>query len=327
MTCEQFERAIVLQVYGELDGAEAHELQHHLAACAHCAAQVQSVQQTRALLNARPVEPASPALLASYRARLEARLDEEAEPSRRWADVVRAWFTPGHQMHYAFAPGLVVALVVVGFLSGWLSHSRVAGPTASPGPGPVRFTETPFEQQQTPQIFRVTSVAPTSNGLVSVTYDDIHRQSVEGLPTNPNIERLLLIAAQNPPNAGVRLDSIDALRERAGDATVRQTLLRVLQRDPNPGVRLKALDALRPSIADDAGVRTAVLRTVLSDGNPGVRAEAIDALTQAPPGDATRMLQEASRQTSNVFVRLRCAAALKQLSAPMPHPIPTREAR
>jgi anti-sigma factor RsiW len=329
MTCEQFERAIALHIYGELDGAEAHELQHHLAVCANCAAQMQAMQRTRAVLDARPAAPVSPALLASYRSRLEASLDEESAPARGWMDLIHGWFGPSHQgFRYALGPGLVAALVFIGFLSGWLSHSRVAGRESAPR---EQVAGNIPEQQQTSRLLRVNSISPTANGLVSVTYDDVHQQSVEGPAMDPHIERLLLYAAQNPPNAGVRLDSIDALRAHANDTTVRQTMLWVLAHDPNPGVRLKALDALRAGVADDANVRAGVLHTIMSDTNPGVRAEAIEVLSQAPPDDAARLLEQVAHDTSNVYVRLRCAAQLKQLNAPLPHgvmaPVAPTEAR
>jgi HEAT repeat protein len=167
------------------------------------------------------------------------------------------------------------------------------------------------------RLFRVSSIAPNPNGTVAVTYDDLQRQTIEKSPTDPQMQRVLLYALQNPPNSGVRLDAMDALRARVADQQVRQTMLWVLVHDPNPGVRLKAVDSLRAAVSDDPSVRQTLVRTVLTDDNPGVRSEAIDALTQAPPQDASQLLEDVARRSSSPYVKLRCANALKQLQAPI----------
>jgi HEAT repeat protein len=170
-------------------------------------------------------------------------------------------------------------------------------------------------------VYRVAAIQPASDGKVTVIYDGVERHTAEGSAQNPEIQRLLLNALQNPPNSGVRLDSIDALRAQVSDDDVRQTMLWVLQHDPNPGVRLKALESLRASVRDNASVREAMVHALMNDSFPGVRAQAIDALTQAPPQDASRLLQQVARTTANANVRLRCAYALKQMQAPVPRGI------
>src|SRR5207245_8900829 len=92
------------------------------------------------------------------------------------------------------------------------------------------------------------------------------------------IRRLLLGTLRDSLNAGLRLDAIDALRRRSGDAEVREALLRTLREDPNAGARLKALDALQARAALDEEVRGAFLRTLTRDDNPGIRVRAIDLL-------------------------------------------------
>ena len=76
---------------------------------------------------------------------------------------------------------------------------------------------------------------------------------------------MLLYAARNNYNSGVRVDSVDLLAQRAGDMQVREALMYALQNDTNPGVRLKSLDALGNYVKNDTNVRDAVLRALVND--------------------------------------------------------------
>ena len=68
---------------------------------------------------------------------------------------------------------------------------------------------------------------------------------VSGNLSDGNIERLMLAAARDEANDGLRVDSIELLKNHAASADVRDALLSALRNDPNPGVRFKALDALK----------------------------------------------------------------------------------
>lgn len=151
--------------------------------------------------------------------------------------------------------------------------------------------------------------------------------------------------------SGVRLDCLDALRAHAQDQEVRTALLSAARKDQNPAVRLKALEALRDSFADHE-VRDTLLQALKHDSNPGVRVEAVNLLVRsidsqslealatpalagtplpasgnlhrAPIGNGTaddsmenviRALEDLQRNDSNRYVRLRSAAALRQISA------------
>jgi HEAT repeats len=150
---------------------------------------------------------------------------------------------------------------------------------------------------------------------------------------------------------GMRLDCLEALKARSGDSDVRDALLAAARKDQNPAVRLKALEALRDSAAEDA-VRAVLLDTLKHDSNPGVRVEAVNLLVGSleksgngndmpavvpgmPPmpdgnmvstmahGSAHEVsmtgviltLEDLRRTDPSSYVRLRSAAALRQLNA------------
>ena len=150
---------------------------------------------------------------------------------------------------------------------------------------------------------------------------------------------------------GMRLDCLEALKTRSGDSDVRDALLAAARKDQNPAVRLKALEALRDSASEDA-VRAVLLDTLKHDSNPGVRVEAVNLLVNSleksgngnsmptmvpgmpsiPDGSMVpamasrnahevsmtgviRTLEDLRHSDPSSYVRLRSAAALRQLNA------------
>jgi HEAT repeat protein len=145
-------------------------------------------------------------------------------------------------------------------------------------------------------------------------------------------------------DAGVRLDCLDALKAAARDQQVRGALLTAARKDQNPAVRLKALESLRDAASED-DVRQTLLDALEHDTNPGVRVEAVNLLVtslegeapnppaaesdaqgepaplepQASPGEdasferVVRVLQQLQRRDPSRYVRLRSAAALRQI--------------
>ncbi len=110
---------------------------------------------------------------------------------------------------------------------------------------------------------------------ISIKYNTVATQEAQGSLNDEKIQQLLLYAARNNYNTGVRVDSVDLLAQRSGDMQVREALMYALQNDTNPGVRLKSLDALGNYVKNDTNVRDAVLRALVNDGNSGVRIEAL----------------------------------------------------
>src|SRR6266481_6053340 len=153
-------------------------------------------------------------------------------------------------------------------------------------------------------------------------------------------------------DAGVRLDCLDALKSRIRDVEIRSALLDAARHDQNPAVRMKALEALR-DVVGEHDVRDALLESLNRDSNPGVRVEAVNllvrsleleslppmpeipegpdsdmpmiapnapavALTGADPSvrRVVRALEELQHSDPNRYVRLRSAAALRQIGPP-----------
>lgn len=123
------------------------------------------------------------------------------------------------------------------------------------------------------------------------------------------------MAAGNSADPGIRVESIEVLKERSGSDDVRDALLSAVRHDANAGVRLKAIEGLRP-YADHPDTRKALAQVLLTDNNPGVRAQAIDLLVQNRELDVINVLQQLVRtEEENSYIRMRSQKALREMNA------------
>ena len=291
MNCEWIKENIPAYLYDELGDDSRHELEQHLARCAGCAAEAEAVRQLKLAASAlERVEP-TPNLLAASRMRLQ----ESLETAKQQAGWQRFVFDPGAWVRQVrFAPALAAAILMVGFTGGVLTAYRMG---SRPGAGAV-----PPNESSIAGIRGITQEPGSSN--VQVRYDRLVPESAQGSMDDPKIQQLLLYAARNNEDSGVRIDSINLLTRRPADTRVRETLMYALRYDRNPGVRLKALDGLSAYVREDVRVRNAVLEALMGDSNPGVRIEAIRLLETVKPDSSVRSaFRQLAGQDQNDFIR------------------------
>jgi hypothetical protein len=306
MKCEWVKQNIVFYVYDELPDDARHELEQHVARCKDCAAEVESVKQLRTDFAQFPVEEPSPSLLVASRMRLQEAL-ESAEQGGWWSRLV---FDPVHWLNQIrFAPALAAAIFIVGFVGGiGATYKMVRGNPA----------ETPASISPTPSFASISGInsisqQPGSN-QITVKYDTVSPQEAHGSLSDPNIQQLLLYAARNNFNPGVRMDSVDLLTQQPNNQHVREALLYALRYDSNTGIRLKALDSLGPYVKDDVQVRDAMLESLMSDSNPGVRIEALHLLEPVRADSSVRIvLQRLAAKDDNRYIRSQARSMIAQL--------------
>jgi hypothetical protein len=271
MNCEWTRANAALYVYDELKDDERFELERHVERCAGCKSELEAMRGFRVAMSARPVPEPSPNLLASSRMRLSEALESEQQHRgwRRFTFDFAGWLQA-----MKFAPALTAALLMVGFAGGVLTTYRLANGDHS---GQTPTTTVANVDAANIAGIRGITQDPGSNE-VKIQYDTVRTDQTSGSIDDPRIQQLLLFAARNNINSGVRLDSIDLLTKSPDDARVREALVFALRYDRNPGVRLKALEGLRSYVKDDQQVRDAVLEALLRDNNAGVRTQAISLL-------------------------------------------------
>src|SRR5579864_7236287 len=233
MNCETVRANVIFYVYDDLADDLRFEMVQHLERCPGCKREWESARDFRDQLAALPTPEPTPNLLASSRMRLQDALETAPQhPAWRWAFDPTAWL---RQMK--FSPALAAIILIIGFAGGILTAFDMARNSSSVPP-----TTAPNETSIA-GIRGITMEPGTKN--VRVRYDQLLPESVQGSIDDPKIQQLLLYAAQNQQNSGVRVESIDLLAQKATDPRVRQALMFALRYDRNPGVRLRALDGLQ----------------------------------------------------------------------------------
>jgi hypothetical protein len=231
---------------------------------------------------------------------------ETAEQGRFWQ---RLAFDPANWLRQvSFSPALASAILILGFAAGVGTSYRML---ARPSQSPTTPTAAPAEASIT-GIRSITQDPGTSQ--INIKYDTVSTLETQGSMNDQRIQQLLLFAARNNYNSGVRMDSVDLLTRKPDVTQVRDALIYALRYDTNPGVRLKALDGLGGFVKDDVRVRDVVLEALVNDSNPGVRTEALRLIEPAKAdGSVRRVLMTLAAKDQSQYIKSQARTMLAQL--------------
>jgi anti-sigma factor RsiW len=307
MKCEWVKDNVLLYVYNELPDDARFELEQHLARCTDCTAELKSARKFHAVLSELPVEEPSPNLVAASRMRLQEAL-ETTQQGSFWHRLV---FDPSAWLRQVrFSPALAAVLFILGFAGGIGTAYRVFSSGGANSIASIAGTQ-PVESSIAG--IRSVSQEPGSN-QVTIKYDTVSTQQTQGSLNDQRIQQLLLFAARNNYNSGVRMDSVDLLTQQPNDTHVREALIYALRYDSNPGVRLKALDGLGAYVKSDPRVRDTLLEALMNDSNPGVRTEALHLLEPVRADSSVRaVLQRLAENDQNQYIKAQARSMLAQL--------------
>jgi hypothetical protein len=290
MNCDWVRENIALYVYDELADGERHELERHTERCSDCAAELESMRAFNAEMSQTSQLEVTPNLLASARIQLSQAL-ETVEQRSGWRWVL----DPMALLRQArFSPALAAIIFMVGFGGGLgtmyrMSSALHGAPAATQEAG----------------VAGIRNIVTAPDGKnVRIEYERALPETAEGPINDPQIQALLVMASRSTANSGLRMDSVDLLRQKPEDPAVRESLVYSLRSDSNPGVRLKAEEALAPMVKRDIRVRNAMLESLLNDNNPGVRAGALKALGAVRDDTSVRQaLTQLAKEDPNEFIR------------------------
>jgi hypothetical protein len=303
MTCEAITRQLPFFVYGELSFDEEEQVHQHLESCPSCRSESEKLQSIHHTLDRIECD-VDPQLLVDCRRRLRTSVASLAETTAAEPRHLPVWLSslvPSFPTA-PFKPFGAVALVALGFFG---ARYVQTGPDGTPVIGRASFE---------PVASRVRYVEPEGSGQVQIIVEETRQRVLSGAVQDEPIRRLLLAAARESADPGVRVETMDLLNSQPQTSEVRRALLHALQHDPNAGVRLKALDGLRSS-AGEPETRRALANVLLTDTNPGVRTQAVDLLTQSREPALVGVLQELMTREENNYVRLKCQKALHEMNA------------
>jgi hypothetical protein len=349
--CENVAPLLVFYACDEVSADECERIDTHLASCAACKKQLsEEVSMQAAFTGVSQCADqldSSGTLLSQCRSELSEMLDDLSAPPLRERWMPFGWLRRCMAIRPAWsAAGLILVGLAVGTQASLWFSARDGGDTSAAGIGAMKVMAVPRLSDEDLSKMAVAGVNFASSsgsapGTLQLQVRTEQPLMVVGNVDDADVRRVLTYVVANGErfDPGVRLDCLDGLRARTGDAEVRRALLAAARKDQNPAVRMKALELLRDSAGEDA-VRDALLDALQHDANPGVRVEAVNMLVRsledgtlngpdvseppAPPGAATlpgdpsfehvvHALEELQRSDPNRYVRLRSAAALRQI--------------
>ena len=311
MKCDWVRQNVLFYVYNELEDDARYEVEQHLARCPECATELKAARKFHTTMSENPVAEPSPNLLAASRMRLQEAIETTSQGGL-WRRLI---FEPATWLRQIrMSPALAAVIFIVGF-GGGIGSTYNFLTSRSDGNSIAHVVSgnspTPVEASAIAGIRSVTQQPGSSQ--VSIKYDTISTQEAQGPLNDQRIQQLLLFAARNNYNSGVRMDSVDVLTQASSDTRVREALMYALQNDTNPGVRLKALDGLSGFVRQDGQVRDAVLLALVSDANSGVRLQALRLVEPMKADSNVRAVLSRLAQTDqNVSIRSQAKTMLAQ---------------
>jgi len=348
VSCKDVAPLLVFYACDEVSEKERRQIETHVANCAACAAQLAEENHLQEAMVAA-LQPAdeldsSGILLSQCRSELAEALDDLSAPPiqehwrpfgwlRRWMALRPAW---SGALLVLF--GIVVGTQVIPWLhngNNGDASGQAMNVTAKPA-----FTKDQLDKMVIAG-FNLSPSSDVGSPNVQLHLSAEQPMVLTGSADDSDMRSVLTYVVENGQrfDAGVRLDCLEALKAASRDQQVRQALIAAARKDQNPAVRMKALESLRDAASDD-DVRQALLDALEHDGNPGVRVEAVNVLVgslhrggadelaperpaaTAPPvrpeddqslERVVSVLQQLQHRDPSRYVRLRSAAALRQI--------------
>jgi len=314
MKCDWVQQNLTFYVYNELEDDARYEIEQHLGRCPECAGELKASRKLHATFSQHIVVEPSPNLLASSRMRLQ----EALETTTQGGIWQRFIFEPANWMRQIrMSPALAAAIFIIGFAGGIGATYNYVSSHSTNGIEALNILK---NESNAPEVaaaniagIRSITQEPGSN-QVSIKYDTLSTQEKTGSLSDSDIQQLLLLAARNNYNSGIRMDAVDQLTQAPNDTSVREALMYALRGDTNPGVRLKALEGLSAFVVRDVRVRDAVLQALINDANPGVRMQALRLVEPLKADSSVRsVLTRLSQSDQNTSIRTQARAMLAQV--------------
>jgi hypothetical protein len=165
---------------------------------------------------------------------------------------------------------------------------------------------------------QVRNVAAQPDGTLRIVFDEKRERTVSGNRDDQRIRQLLMAAAKEAADPGLRAQTVTILVGDANESDVREALAFAMANDENTNVRLKAMEGLE-RYASDPMVQNALAHVLLNDPNTGMRTRVIDALTghdaQALDPQMVGALQELMSREDDSDVRERARQMLHSIKA------------
>ena len=113
---------------------------------------------------------------------------------------------------------------------------------------------------------QVRNVAAQPDGTFRIVFDEKRERTISGSRDDQRIRQLLMAAAKEATDPGLRAQTVTILVGDADESDVREALAFAMANDENTNVRLKAMEGLE-RYANDPMVQNALAHVLLNDPN------------------------------------------------------------
>src|SRR6266851_3711303 len=318
VNCQDIAPLLVFYVCEEVSDEERKQVKAHLVNCEACSAQLVEERELQEIvaggLQTADEFDSSGILLSQCRSELAEALDDLSAPpvQERWRPF--GWLRRWMALRPAWSGAL---LVLLGILLGTQaipllqtrSNDGASGPAMNVMARP-QITEDQLAKMAVAGI-NFSPAQGSAPGTVQLQLSAEQPLVLSGNVEDTDMRRALTYIVESGErfDAGVRLDCLEALKAAARDQQVRQALIAALEHDANPGVRVEAVNvlvgSLQPEQSDEVIPDGASGPPSAQLGSPNEDAASLDRVV--------RVLQQLQRRDPSRYVRLRSAAALRQI--------------
>jgi HEAT repeats/Putative zinc-finger len=234
MQCEQFKEQLPDYLLGNLHEPALAQVQSHLALCAMCKEETESVCAVWKKLGLIAEEQPSPALRKQFYATLEAYRQgmTEAAPTPYRREGFMDWLRGGWLGQLSLQFGLAMVFLVMGLIVGHLLTA------SQPGKGEIAQLREELHGMGQLVTLALLEQQSASERLKGVNWSFRLEQ--------PDSEVLsaLLRTLNSDPNVNVRLAAVEALGQFSNRTTVKQGLIQSLTRQKSPLVQISLIDLM-----------------------------------------------------------------------------------
>ncbi|MGA7160731.1 MAG: HEAT repeat domain-containing protein [Bacteroidota bacterium] len=327
----QYKEWLHLSVIDELNDEAQQLLDVHLSSCADCRDELIDLQKFQSVIIENPPIEITDRLLQEARRQLRSSLLEHRLRKSLWergVDLAREIIIQGYRT--AFGGIATAALgLFVGFLIFYQPQKsddkavRVQLPLVEQAMQSSNGAES-FTQGSTRTSDLHLITAGGTDGTVEFTFEAVTPMHVRGNINDDKVQKILARALVNEENAGVRLQTVNAIASQVPDKKnpdpqVKTALISALKSDQNPGVRQEALRVLLRYSLDDE-IKQALVYTLTHDKNSGMRIAAINGLAAASveghhfDQDILTIIKQKMDSDKNNYVRRQARTVMEEVA-------------
>lgn len=236
MTCEQAKGRFTDWVNHSLNEVDHQIVEKHLATCTECQNEFSANRQLWEMMGEIKAPAPSPNMEMRFNTMLKT-YKESIQPVKprtigAFKRTVREFFRPDYAIRYAYAMGLLLAGAFIGYHANRPQNTDIAYTSQ------IDTLATQVQQMKRMMMLTLIENPSATERLRAVSYTS------EIANADPVVIEALLTTLNNDPNVNVRLVTLEALTQYAGDPAVRKELVQSLMIQDSPMVQAALADVM-----------------------------------------------------------------------------------